>query len=83
MLLFAVAYPAQQKNGIEGVWQAVSQKVDGKELLTSGSDLKYIAAKHWIWIYQDKAKSLAPIETKKGETLASILSTRGHKYTNV
>jgi hypothetical protein len=75
MLLFAVAHPAQQKNGIEGVWQAISQKVDGKESLTSGSDLKYITAKHWIWIYQDKTKSMAPIETKKGETLASILSS--------
>ena len=31
---------AQQKVKIAGVWQSLSQKMDGKEVLTSGKDVK-------------------------------------------
>jgi hypothetical protein len=49
---------------IEGVWQAVSQKVDGKEMLTSGKDMKLITARHFMWIYQDKRHSLSLLARK-------------------
>jgi hypothetical protein len=55
---------AQQKVKIEGVWQSLSQKMDGKEVLTSGKDVKYITAKHWIWIYLDKEKLVSLLAKK-------------------
>jgi hypothetical protein len=55
---------AQQKVKIAGVWQSLSQKMDGKEVLTSGKDVKYITAKHWIWIYLDKEKLVSLLGKK-------------------
>jgi hypothetical protein len=64
IILFAGCSTPPQKNKIEGVWQIMSEKVDGKEILISGKDWKYITAKHWIWIYQDKGKCLSLLEKK-------------------
>jgi len=64
LCLFVAASVAQQKVNIEGVWQALSQKMDGKETLTAGKDVKYITAKHWIWVYQDKGKCLSLLAKK-------------------
>jgi hypothetical protein len=62
-LAFTVS--AQQKSNIEGVWHMLSQKVDGKEMLTaSATQMKYITAKHWIFIDQDKAKTIAALAKK-------------------
>ena len=61
---FVACSIAQQKVNIEGVWQALSQKMDGKETLTAGKDVKYITAKHWIWVYQDKGKCLSLLAKK-------------------
>jgi hypothetical protein len=59
LCLLMAASVAQQKVKIVGVWQSLSQKMDGKEVLTSGKDVKYITAKHWIWIYLDKEKCVS------------------------
>jgi len=64
IILFAGCSAPPQKNKIEGVWQALSQKVDGKEMLTTGKDVKYITANHFIWIYQDKEKCLSLLAKK-------------------
>jgi hypothetical protein len=64
LCLFVAASVAQQKVKIAGVWQSLSQKMDGKEVLTSGKDVKYITAKHWIWIYQDKEKLVSLLAKK-------------------
>ena len=55
---------AQQKVKIEGVWQAISQKMDGKDVLMSGKDRKLITAKHFVFIYQDVAKCLSLLANK-------------------
>jgi hypothetical protein len=38
--------------------------MDGKEAYTSGKDVKYITAKHWIWISQDKEKCVSLLAKK-------------------
>jgi hypothetical protein len=63
---------AQRKNKIEGVWQAVSMKTDGKEELLSGKDMKLITAKHFVWIYQDKDRALTLLSKKtQSDSLAA------------
>ena len=94
MLVCFLVIPAaaQQKNKIEGVWRMVSGKLDGKEMLSSGSDMKFITAKHFIYIAQDKAKTISAIakKTKEDPLTAYMDSFRagsgtykleGNKYT--
>lgn len=61
---FVACSIAQQKVTIEGVWQAMSQKMDGKDVLMSGKDMKVITAKHFVFIYQDKGKCLSLLAKK-------------------
>ena len=61
----AVIVSGQQKSNIEGVWRMLSQKADGKEMLTaSATQMKDITGKHWIFIAQDKAKTIAALAEK-------------------
>lgn len=54
------------------------QKMDGKEMLTSGKDVKYITAKHFVWIYQDKANCLALLAKKtQRDSLAAYYDAFG------
>ena len=63
--LMAVTVSAQQKSSIQGVWRMVSQKWDGKEGVTpSATQMKYITAKHFAYIHQDKAKTTAVLAKK-------------------
>jgi hypothetical protein len=78
LCLFVTASIAQQKATIEGVWQALSQKMDGKETLAAGKDVKYITAKHWVWIYQEKAKCLSLFAKKtQKDSIAAYSSAFG------
>jgi hypothetical protein len=80
LLLFVVVAcsTAQQKVKITGVWQSLSQKMDGKEVLTSGKNVKYITAKHWIWIFQDKEKCLSLLARKtQKDSLTAYYETFG------
>jgi len=78
LCLFVAASTAQQKVRIVGVWQSLSQRMDGKEILTSGKDVKYITAKHWIWIYQDKEKGVSLLAKKtQKDSLAAYYETIG------
>jgi hypothetical protein len=63
-VLIAASSIAQQRVKIEGVWELLSQKVDGKESPITGRDVKTITKDHWVWIYQDKAKMLALLDKK-------------------
>jgi hypothetical protein len=65
--LMAVLSPAQQKNKIEGVWQALSLKTDGKDAIMPGNQVmqvKYITAQHWAFVAQDKAKQSSLLAKK-------------------
>ena len=56
----------------------LSGKEDGKERLTSGADIKYITAKHWIFIYQDKAKTISALAKKtQGDPLTAYMDAFG------
>ena len=80
LLVCSVVMPAvaQQKNTIEGVWRMISGKEDGKERLTpSTSDVKYITSKHWIFIYQDKAKTTAALANTQGDPLKAFTDAFG------
>ena len=83
---------AQQQNKIEGVWRMISAKQDGKEMLTSGRDMKFITAKHWIYIAQDKAKTISALAKEtQGDSLKAYMDAfnagsgtyklDGNKYT--
>jgi len=71
IILFAGCSTPLQKNKIEGVWELISQKWDGKEYV-SGRDIKMITNKHFVWIYQDTAevKSLLAKKTQRDSIAA-------------
>jgi hypothetical protein len=74
----AVTTSAQQKSNIQGVWRMLSQKVDGKEMLTaSATQMKYITAKHWIYIAQDKAKTITALAKKLQDPLKAYQDSFG------
>ena len=76
--LMVIPAAAQQRGKVEGVWRMLSGKEDGKEKLTSGIDIKYITAKHWIWIYQDKAKTMSVLAKKsQGDPLTAYMESFG------
>ena len=53
-LVFSAASSlAQQAGKIEGVWEMISQKTDGKETEHPGRQWKIIAMNHWVYIAQD------------------------------
>jgi hypothetical protein len=55
---------AQQKINIQGVWEKLSTKQDGRELPPTGRQWKTITTSHWTWIYQD-SKEAASLFAKK------------------
>ena len=79
VFFLAVTAFAQQKSSIVGVWRMLSQKVDGKEVFTASvTDMKYITAKHWIFISQDKAKTMAALANKsKGDPVKAYQDAFG------
>jgi hypothetical protein len=56
ILLYAVAVVAhaQQPVKLQGAWELVSQKEDGKDHPISGRQIKLLAGTHYAWIRQDK-----------------------------
>jgi hypothetical protein len=66
IILFAGCSTPPQKNKIEGVWELISQKWNGKGEI-SGRDIKVITDKHFSFIFQDtaEAKSLLAKKTLK------------------
>ena len=57
---------AQQDVKIEGVWERVSAKVDGKTI-ELGRDIKTITKNRWTWIYQDKDEAISLLTKKTHE----------------
>ena len=68
----------QEESSIQGVWRMLSQKVDGEEVLTpSASQLKFITAKNWVFIAQDKDKTIAALEKKSQDPLNDYMNAFG------
>lgn len=70
IILFAGCSVPQQKNKIEGVWELISQKWNGKEYV-SGRDIKMFTGKHFSFIFQDTAEAKSLLARK---TLRDSLS---------
>ncbi len=45
---------AQQTVNLQGTWELVSQKEDGKDHPISGRQIKLVAGTHYSWVRQDK-----------------------------
>ncbi len=52
-LLSAMAV-AQQGVKLQGTWELVSQKEDGKDHPISGRQIKLLTGTHYVWVRQDK-----------------------------
>ena len=66
LCVFAAFSLAQQNVKIEGVWERVSAKVDGKTPWP-GRDIKTITKNRWTWIYQDKGEATSLLAKKTHE----------------
>ena len=44
---------AQDKIKLQGAWELISQKIDGKDQTLSGRRIRLITASHFAWIKQD------------------------------
>jgi hypothetical protein len=45
---------AQKVPKLEGAWELVSQKVDGKDHPFAGRQIKLLSKSHYMWVRQDK-----------------------------
>ena len=43
-----------QPTGLQGTWEMVSQKIDGKDNPIGGREIKLLTASHFVWVRQDK-----------------------------
>ena len=55
---------AQQAVTLQGTWELVSQKEDGKDHPISGRQIKLLTSTHYMWVRQDK-KQLEQLLAKK------------------
>ena len=55
---------AQQTAKLQGTWELVSQKEDGKDHPFVGRQIKLLTASHYVWVRQDK-KQLEELLAKK------------------
>ena len=62
-LLLAFAY-AQQTAKMQGTWELVSQKENGKDHPFVGRQIKLLTTSHYVWVRQDK-KQLEELLAKK------------------
>jgi hypothetical protein len=65
--VFAGFSLAQQNVKIEGVWEMVSAKWDGKANFVSGRQVKTITKDHFMFIYQDKDTAMSLLNKKTHE----------------
>ena len=72
---FAALTLAQQKTKLEGVWEMISAKSNGKDLPLVGRQLKTITKTRWTWIYQDRKQAVSLLAKKTHEdSLMAYLS---------
>jgi hypothetical protein len=45
---------AQQTVNLQGAWEMVSQKIDGKDHTIQGKQIKLLTGTHYTWVRQDK-----------------------------
>jgi hypothetical protein len=53
LLLPSLVY-AQKPAGLQGTWEMVTQKLNGKTSQIIGRQIKLITARHYSWVRQDK-----------------------------
>ncbi len=61
---------AQERVNLQGAWELVSQKEDGKDHPISGRQIKLVTAAHYAWVRQDKQQLEAQLA--KGTVRDSI-----------
>ena len=44
---------AQDNSKLQGAWELISQKIDGKDKALTGTRIRLITASHFAWIKQD------------------------------
>ena len=49
-----VAVHAQNSSKLQGAWELISQKVDGKDQPLAGRRMRLVTASHFAWVHQDK-----------------------------
>jgi hypothetical protein len=77
LCLLATGASAQQPVKIQGIWQLVSQKMDGTTSPPT-TMLKTITKGRWSWIVGDKEKMMAHLAKKtKDDTLAAFANDIG------
>ena len=55
---------AQTPPRLEGAWELVSQKVDGKDHAILGRQIKLLTKQHYVWVRQDKKALMTLLEKK-------------------
>lgn len=53
LCFLAVSARAQHATKLGGVWQMVSQKLDGKDNPVPGREIKMLTGAHFVWVRQD------------------------------
>jgi len=56
VLLFSFPFTpvyAQNSSKLQGAWELISQKIDGKDQTMSGKRIRLITASHFAWVKQD------------------------------
>jgi hypothetical protein len=56
--------PAQHAPTLQGVWEMVSQRIDGKDNAISGREIKLVTGTHFAWVSQDKKNALGLLAKK-------------------
>jgi hypothetical protein len=54
LALMTASVSAQQTVNLQGYWEMISQKVNGKENLSYGKQIKLLTATHFVWVRQNK-----------------------------
>jgi len=57
---------AQKAPKLEGTWELISQKVDGKDHPFGGRQIKLLSKSHYMWVRQDK-KALTALLARNTE----------------
>jgi len=56
---------AQQNPSLQSVWELISAKYDGKEVVKPNiKQYKLITKNHYVWIHQDKTSAIAALANK-------------------
>ncbi|MGA7722276.1 MAG: hypothetical protein WCA84_13985 [Ignavibacteriaceae bacterium] len=52
-----ISIHAQNNRKLQGAWELVSQKIDGKDQILSGRRMRLITVNHFAWVAEDKSRA--------------------------